>query len=217
MEHASVASFARFTLQLLALGAPPELLLATQRAAADEVRHATLAWGLASAYAGAELGPGPLDLIGAAPALDPAGILRALIEEACVGEVVGAAEASEAASGCEDTVVREVLETVAADEARHAALAWRALRWLLAEVAPELKTLAEETLNVAIRRAVMASDALPDRAADGVPGAERILGARRAAVAQVVLPAAAALGLRVAFSVTTPGETDRAPAATEAW
>ncbi|MBT9554900.1 MAG: hypothetical protein IV100_02675, partial [Myxococcales bacterium] len=32
LEHASVGSFARFTLQLLAVGAPPDLLLATQQA-----------------------------------------------------------------------------------------------------------------------------------------------------------------------------------------
>ena len=38
-EHASIASFARFTLQLMAVGAPPQLLADTQRAAADEVRE----------------------------------------------------------------------------------------------------------------------------------------------------------------------------------
>jgi hypothetical protein len=37
-EHASIASFARATLQLMALGAPAGLLADTQRAAADEVR-----------------------------------------------------------------------------------------------------------------------------------------------------------------------------------
>ena len=36
-EHASVASFARFTLQLMAVGAPAELLHAAQLGAADEV------------------------------------------------------------------------------------------------------------------------------------------------------------------------------------
>jgi hypothetical protein len=37
-EHASIASFARVTLQLMALGAPAGLLADTQRGAADEVR-----------------------------------------------------------------------------------------------------------------------------------------------------------------------------------
>ena len=39
MEHASIAAFARFALQLLAVGAPPDLILAGQRAMADETNH----------------------------------------------------------------------------------------------------------------------------------------------------------------------------------
>jgi hypothetical protein len=60
MEHASVASFARFALQLVAVGAPPQLLVDTQQAIRDEIEHARLCFGLASAYAGRKLGPGPL-------------------------------------------------------------------------------------------------------------------------------------------------------------
>ncbi|HVM69350.1 MAG TPA: hypothetical protein VM204_05885, partial [Gaiellaceae bacterium] len=37
-EHASVASFSRFSLQLLAVGAPPDLLVAAHEAALDEAR-----------------------------------------------------------------------------------------------------------------------------------------------------------------------------------
>lgn len=46
-EHASVAAFARLSLQLMAHGAPMELLLAVHEAAADEVRHAALCWEMA--------------------------------------------------------------------------------------------------------------------------------------------------------------------------
>jgi hypothetical protein len=60
-EHASVASFACFSMQLLALGAPPDLLRATQRATIDEIAHAEMCFGLASAYADRRLGPGVLD------------------------------------------------------------------------------------------------------------------------------------------------------------
>ncbi|HEU4537511.1 MAG TPA: hypothetical protein VFS00_25505, partial [Polyangiaceae bacterium] len=66
LEHASVASFARFTLELLALGAPPALVAEAQRAGLDEVAHAEVAYALASAYAGRRFGPGPLDLAGMA-------------------------------------------------------------------------------------------------------------------------------------------------------
>src|SRR5690606_26260413 len=40
MEHASVAAFARFTLQLLSLGAPAALIEASNQALIDETRHA---------------------------------------------------------------------------------------------------------------------------------------------------------------------------------
>src|SRR5262249_9765660 len=40
MEHASIAAFARFVLQLTSLGAPPELVEASNAALADETRHA---------------------------------------------------------------------------------------------------------------------------------------------------------------------------------
>lgn len=46
LEHASIASFARFSLHLLAVGAPPELLERTQRAALDEIEHARLAFAI---------------------------------------------------------------------------------------------------------------------------------------------------------------------------
>ena len=39
-EHASVASFARHTLQLMSFGAPSELLKESQRASVDEIKHA---------------------------------------------------------------------------------------------------------------------------------------------------------------------------------
>ncbi len=93
MEHASIGSFARFALELLALGAPPALLRATHEAAADEVVHARLAYSLASAYAGEPIGPGRLCVTGVAPSTDERAIVRALVREACVGETVAAAEA----------------------------------------------------------------------------------------------------------------------------
>ncbi|MFO0555318.1 MAG: hypothetical protein U0271_43480 [Polyangiaceae bacterium] len=55
-EHASVASFARVTLSLLAAAAPTELILDTQRAALDEVRHARAMFAVASAPRTVRLG-----------------------------------------------------------------------------------------------------------------------------------------------------------------
>jgi hypothetical protein len=132
-EHASVASFARFGLELLALGAPPRLLREVQRAIQDELRHARLCFGLARRFAGVALGPGAMRVpVGALGRVgDPVATALAVFEEGCVNESLAACEAAEAAAACDDAEVREVLERIAADERDHAIMAWNALRWLL--------------------------------------------------------------------------------------
>jgi hypothetical protein len=146
LEHASVAAFARFTLQLLSLGAPADLVEASQRATLDEVRHAELAFALASRYAGRSIGPGPLAMTGALDACSVDQILSTTVREGCVGETRAALEASHAAETCEDPVVRSVLETIAADEARHAELAWRVVRFIVTAHPETTRTLEAEFL-----------------------------------------------------------------------
>lgn len=63
-EHASIASFARFTLDLLALGAPASMVRDAQRAMLDEIEHARLCFGLASRFGATAWGPGALDVEG---------------------------------------------------------------------------------------------------------------------------------------------------------
>ena len=132
-EHASVASFARFALELLALGAPPRLLRDVQGAIADELRHAEACFELARRFAGVAVGPGPLPLSRSAFVRvgDPIATTIGVFEEACVNESVAACAAAEAASRSEDPEVRRVLEGIAVDERRHAVAGWAALRWLL--------------------------------------------------------------------------------------
>jgi hypothetical protein len=129
MEHASVASFAAFALGLLAHGAPPDLVRGAQAAMADEIGHAEMAFGLASRFGGAPVGPGALDLGGG---VLPASLMSLLVDtflEGCIAEGVAAAEASLLASRAVDPAVREVLERIAVEEARHAELAWRTIAW----------------------------------------------------------------------------------------
>jgi hypothetical protein len=132
MEHASIAAFARFSLQLLSLGAPPDLLTATQAAMADETAHARIAFGLASAYAGRPIGPGPLSLAGSLDDVDAQSIVEGAIAEGCIGETIAALEAAEAAERASDPIVRSLLRRIADDEMRHAELAWRFVDWALA-------------------------------------------------------------------------------------
>lgn len=132
-EHASVAAFARVGLQLLSLGAPAALLRATQQAMADEVVHAQLCFGLAAAYGGAPpSAAGPLKIDGCmATGMDVETALREAIFEGALGEGAAAVEALEGARGCVDPVVRGVLSRIAADEQRHALLAYQTVKWAL--------------------------------------------------------------------------------------
>jgi hypothetical protein len=58
-EHASVAAFAQLTLDLMAVGAPPELVAAAQRDALDEVRHAAACFAIARDIDGLAESPSP--------------------------------------------------------------------------------------------------------------------------------------------------------------
>ncbi len=133
-EHASIAMFSRFSLQLLALGAPSDLVAGAQRAALDEVRHAKLCFALASAYRGQELGPSALPLGGEVElSADPAAVAAATVRRGCIGDAIAASLAAEACARAHDPAVKGVLALIAEDEARHAELAWRAVGWLLEE------------------------------------------------------------------------------------
>lgn len=141
-EHASVAAFSRVVVELMAVGAPPALLDDTLRAAADEVRHAQACYGMASRFTSAIHGPGPL------PAATPRSptLVQVAVDaflEGCVGETTAALVAERGAAMAQDPHTREVLEGIAKDEAEHAGLAWRTVKWALesggAEVAGALR------------------------------------------------------------------------------
>lgn len=162
-EHASIASFSRFNLELLALGAPSDLLAASTRAISDEIRHARVAWGLAAAWSGDAVGAGPISLDGALDrSSDPAAVLLAAIREGCLNETVSAAQARAAAEGAVDPALRAALTAVADDEARHAELSWSFVRWML-DRHPELRGLAARTFEAWSPGPAPAAD--PDRAA----------------------------------------------------
>lgn len=129
LEHASVASFSRFALELLQHGAPPQLLELAHRAGLDEIDHARRCFALASAYEGRSLGAGPLCLSGVELGSSFEAMLRAVIDEACVGETLAAVEAGRARGFARSEAVQQTLAVIEADELRHAQLGWRTLSW----------------------------------------------------------------------------------------
>jgi hypothetical protein len=152
MEHASIAAFARFALQLLSVGAPASLLEQTQDAMRDETWHARMCFAMASRYAGFPVGPSALSVRGALADSDPESILTTTILEGCIGETVAAIEAAEALEHARDPAVRAVLAKIAEDETRHAELAWRFVRWATAQD-EALRALASRTFAAEVEGA----------------------------------------------------------------
>jgi len=153
-EHASVASFARFVLRLLALGASAALVDDAQQAMADEVRHAKRCFGLASRYAEQPLAPGPLPLAGVFDeATDLVQVSVEVLREGAVGETLAALLAEAMRDRATDAEVRDVLGEIAADEARHAQAAWRFLAWAVAEGGAPVRAALADALDDALAQA----------------------------------------------------------------
>lgn len=195
MEHASIAAFARFALQLLHLGAPRELLEGSQRAMREEMDHARLCFALAERYLGAPVEAGALPMDGALLELDFERIVALCFREGCVGETVAALEARVARDRAVDPDVAHALGRIAPDEERHATLAWKFIRWALSEkpaltralLARELRALEDELSLVA------PSSTDPGAPGYGVLGENERVDIRRLALRDIVLPSAHAV------------------------
>jgi hypothetical protein len=195
-EHASVASFARFVMELMAVGAPADMLRDAQRALGDEIRHAELCFGMASAYRGAPVGPGDLPIDGGlSERHDFASIAVATAIEGCINETLATLVAHASAAAARDTAVVATLDEIAADESRHAALAWRFVAWACRRDASARREVAkafDEAAASGVGEDVTDVEVAEMRAHGQLDAAER----RRVIVqgfADVVMPAARAL------------------------
>jgi hypothetical protein len=173
-EHASIAAFGRLALDLLALGAPAELVTRTHAAALEEVEHARLTFSLASAYLGAPVSPGAF-ADAAAPHSASLGARAERVAFECVidgdlGEGIAARAAAIAARRDElDPVVGAVLEIISRDEASHAELAREIVAWLLSH--PALFASAERGARRGAEALRPLTRILPDRSVEpALPG-----------------------------------------------
>jgi hypothetical protein len=132
LEAASVEAFLRLARELEALGAPLDLQLAAQRAAEDEVRHAEHTRQIAERFGGRVFPP-------VVAALGPRELERVACEnimEGCVRETYGALLAHHQARRSRDPEIRSLMQRIAEDETRHAALAWRVAAWAEPRLSP---------------------------------------------------------------------------------
>lgn len=137
-EHASVAAFAQLTLDLLAVGAPPELVAAAQSDALDEVRHAGMCFALARDIDGRAFSPAPFPDARARKLLFTASRSVALTQiaidalaDGVLNEGIASRLLAQLARRCELPAMAPVLRVMAADESRHAAHSWDIVAWCL--------------------------------------------------------------------------------------
>ena len=192
MEHASIAAFARFTLQLMSLAAPASLIERATAAMVDETRHAKACFAVASSYASAPLGPGRLAVERSLDESSLTEIVLNTIREGCVGETLAAIEVREAAEHALDPDLRELLLSISQDETRHAELAYRFVSWAIVVGGPELKRAVQREFAALAAEPSAAGGVLTD--SEGallrhgiVPEAMR-QAIRRQAMAEVILP-----------------------------
>ena len=140
-EHASIGSFAIFTMALLTNQAPSELIQASLNAAEDELRHAKVSFEVASLLREANgelpLEPSPYESTSYEFSNDMTTLAVGAAEEGCVDEtisaLVAAAEADYYGSQTElgefSGVLQGATNTIAMEEGRHSILAWRTVHW----------------------------------------------------------------------------------------
>ncbi|MBK6515530.1 MAG: ferritin-like domain-containing protein [Polyangiaceae bacterium] len=187
MEHASIGAFARLVLQLLSIGAPPELIARATRAMADETRHARIAFGLATSYGAVALGPGTLPIDGALDDTSLATVVRLAIREGCVGETAAALVVREGAERCADPALARVLDGIAEDELEHAELAWATVAWALSIGGDQVRAVVASELRSLARGPVAARREEP-LARFGVLSDERFFELRAEAIERLVAP-----------------------------
>lgn len=195
MEHASVASFMALGLQLLALGAPPELVAACNRAALDEIEHARVAFELASAYAQRPLGPAPFPSAGhLSTEGDLSSVALHTFIDGCIAETTAALEAYRASESAGDPVVAAVLRQIADDETRHAELAWSIVGWCVRAAGPALVDAFRDIVAGELARSEgRDADRGDDLSRHGLLSDRTVASLRTEIVRDVVVPCLAAL------------------------
>jgi hypothetical protein len=132
-EYMAVSTFSVLSMDLCAAHVPADFLSAVHQAAIDEVRHAELCVRLTSIYSGQqELPPAGVSDLPDDPARPKR--LQALSNAllvSCVAETYATVVLNAMREEATDPVVRAVMQSIYADEIRHARLGWAFLSWSL--------------------------------------------------------------------------------------
>lgn len=128
-KHEAIGTWARFIARLQTMGAPFELLCQATQAVQAATEHSEVCFAIASAYSKTPVGPRPLSVQRCPSEMTVEEVFLLAFNEGCVSETITALEAAEAAERAVDPVIRAAWQRIARDGERHAALAWRFVKW----------------------------------------------------------------------------------------
>jgi hypothetical protein len=126
LEAASVHAFRIMRRELMAFGAPADLLDGALRAEADEVKHTRMTRKIARAHGGKP--PKVRVKKHVSRSLEEIATENAV--EGCVRETFGALIAMWQAEHATDASIAKAMKEIAVDETRHAALSWSVASWV---------------------------------------------------------------------------------------
>ena len=148
-EHASIASFASFTIELMTNNAPPDLIADSLQAAMDEFRHAQTSFEMASFLLQKNVSPGHLQATSLSFEQNLNHLAFGVAKEGCVDETVSALLLAAEIMMFDLYKIdkpfswKDKVTVIAKEEANHSALAWRTIYW----ACNEDKALCEEIIN----------------------------------------------------------------------
>jgi hypothetical protein len=167
MEAASVHAFRALRDDLVALGAPASLVRRAERAARDEAVHARVVARLARGHGGK---PRRARVVRRRRRSLEA-LARHNAVEGCVREAFAALVATWQARHAPEAEIAAAMARIAADETRHAALAWAVAGWLGPKLGPASRRDVRAAMDDAVRalRCEIASLAAPLARDAGLP------------------------------------------------
>jgi hypothetical protein len=158
-EYESIAAFSELALDLMAAGAPVELVTRCHEAALEEARHTAICLDVASRLSGrtGEIAiPSQVRVARSRPRWRRALLVRLAVEsyvDGWVGEASSARVLAQLARASNDSQMGDSLRLLAREEMRHAALGEDIVRWCKGEGGP----LVEHALLLAQKRMAKSS------------------------------------------------------------
>ena len=214
-EYLAVSTFAVLAIDLVAAGAPADVLSLCMRAGIDEVRHAELCLRMIEIYGGKRTLPPPgmssLPDEPTRPKLHQALANTMLVS--CVSETYATTVLTATRDLTEDPVAHAVLTSIYSDEVMHARLGWSYLRYALERGGAGAIEAAAQMVPIALRgvanvvereRPAVVTDAVRGHGLM-TPAEERVI--YSACVREVLVPGFEALGIPCGSAVDDYGET----------